>query len=172
MKWHHYIYKIVCDRNGMVYYGVHSTQNLQDGYMGSGSALAQAKKLYGPDAFHKEILCWCDSRQKALEVESLIVNKNDQNTYNRCAGGAGGISSYDVENSPEVTPEYNQEDCFIDALSDLHGQFDIHHIFDYIKRNPHWYDSIRNTRDLKRQLERYNDGKRFVKVNQKLYRFY
>lgn len=60
--WYHYIYRIVCNANGMVYYGVHSTKNLQDGYMGSGSELARAKNIYGADAFHKEILCWCDSR--------------------------------------------------------------------------------------------------------------
>lgn len=60
--WHHYIYKIVCTANGMVYYGVHSTKDLQDGYMGSGAELSRAREIYGRDAFRKEILCWCDSR--------------------------------------------------------------------------------------------------------------
>ena len=26
--WHHYVYKVTCLKNGMVYYGVHSTRDL------------------------------------------------------------------------------------------------------------------------------------------------
>lgn len=52
-RWYHYIYKISCRENGKVYYGVHSTQDLEDGYMGSGAELKRAKDIYGVDAFQK-----------------------------------------------------------------------------------------------------------------------
>lgn len=41
---YHYLYKICCKQNDLVYWGVHSTTNLEDGYMGSGVALSKAKE--------------------------------------------------------------------------------------------------------------------------------
>ncbi len=45
--YYHYIYLIINDINKKYYKGIHSTQNLNDNYMGSGRALEKAKKKYG-----------------------------------------------------------------------------------------------------------------------------
>ena len=42
----HYVYEITNKLNGKIYVGKHSTTNLHDGYMGSGSILKDAIAKY------------------------------------------------------------------------------------------------------------------------------
>ena len=60
MKTFNYIYKITNKINGKIYIGKHSTDNLNDGYIGSGVVLKQAIKKYGVENFTKEIIEFCD----------------------------------------------------------------------------------------------------------------
>ena len=53
---YHYFYKITNLLNEHFYYGIHSTDNLDDGYMGSGKRLHYAYKKYGMQNFKKEIM--------------------------------------------------------------------------------------------------------------------
>ena len=46
-KKYHYFYKITNVINNHYYYGIHSTDDLNDGYMGSGTRLHYAYKKYG-----------------------------------------------------------------------------------------------------------------------------
>lgn len=55
-KKYHYVYRIINKLNNKFYYGVHSTSNIDDGYMGSGKRLGYAKNKYGLENFEKEIL--------------------------------------------------------------------------------------------------------------------
>jgi hypothetical protein len=43
----YYFYKITNKINGKYYYGVHSTNNIEDGYMGSGVVITKAYEKYG-----------------------------------------------------------------------------------------------------------------------------
>lgn len=87
---YHYFYKITNNINNHFYYGVHSTDKLDDGYMGSGKNLRLAYKEYGIENFTKEIIKFFDSSDEAFEYESEIVNeelvKNDD-CYNIQTGG-------------------------------------------------------------------------------------
>lgn len=80
-------------------------------------------------------MCWCDTREKALEVESLIVRPDDEKTMNVVAGGAGGnsvsSSSERVVSDGLTEVERNIMDCF----SDMRGTYDERHLFEIVKRD-------------------------------------
>ena len=52
---YHYLYKITNKINNKIYIGIHSTDNLEDGYMGSGKAILRAINKYGKDKFTKDL---------------------------------------------------------------------------------------------------------------------
>ena len=85
-----YFYKITNNINKHFYYGIHSTENIDDNYMGSGKRLKRAIKKYGVKNFTKEILYFFSTREDALLYEYKIVNEqliNDDNCYNIIKGG-------------------------------------------------------------------------------------
>lgn len=69
----HIVYKIT-RFDGMYYIGVHSTNKLNDRYMGSGSYITKSVKKYGRDQHYFEILTLCESREQAFIIESNLVN--------------------------------------------------------------------------------------------------
>ena len=73
---YHFIYKITNKLNNKFYIGAHSTNNLNDGYMGSGKMIHLAIKKYGIENFKKEILEYCPNQNKLFERENEIVNKD------------------------------------------------------------------------------------------------
>lgn len=90
---YHYFYKITNLLNGYYYYGVHNTNNLEDGYMGSGKKLQLAFKEFGIENFNKEILKFFNTDKEAFLYESKIVTEeliNDESCYNLNNGGNGG----------------------------------------------------------------------------------
>lgn len=87
---YHYFYKITNNINNHFYYGIHSTNKLDDGYMGSGLRLTAAYKKYGIENFTKEILKFFDSRKEYADYEAEVVNEvliKDPNCYNVMLGG-------------------------------------------------------------------------------------
>ena len=89
-KKYHYFYKITNNINNHFYYGIHSTDDLDDGYMGSGVRLNYAYKKYGIENFSKEILKFFDSREECAEYEAEMVTEqlvHDDNCYNVSCGG-------------------------------------------------------------------------------------
>ena len=67
-KKYHYFYKITNCINGKFYYGIHSTNNLNDGYMGSGKRLKCAIKKYGVENFNKDIIKFFNSIVICVDV--------------------------------------------------------------------------------------------------------
>lgn len=55
-KKYHYIYKTTCLMTCKFYVGMHSTDNLEDGYLGSGKILGYSLNKYGRENHIKEIL--------------------------------------------------------------------------------------------------------------------
>lgn len=89
-KKYNYFYKITNLLNNHFYYGIHSTNNLEDGYMGSGTRLNYAYKKYGIENFEKEILKFFDTREECAEYESKMVTEeliHNNECYNIVGGG-------------------------------------------------------------------------------------
>jgi len=97
MKTFYILYKTTNLLNNKTYIGIHRTDNLKDGYLGSGLALKNAIKKYGKENFKREILEFLDSYEELLERESILVNNDwiiDDNNYNLKTGGqSAGILS-------------------------------------------------------------------------------
>lgn len=92
---YHYFYRIENIINGKYYYGIHSTNNLDDGYMGSGRNLKRDYKIYGKENFVKTIIKYFQSRELASEYESEMVSETcvlDENCYNMKIGGDFGTT--------------------------------------------------------------------------------
>ncbi len=88
----HYVYKFTNMINGKFYIGKHSTNNLEDGYPGSGKWMKRAVKKYGIQNFHREILFEFDDEKSALDKENELVTLDlikDKNCYNITGGGKG-----------------------------------------------------------------------------------
>lgn len=96
MNIYNYVYKITNSQNGKWYIGVHSTDNLDDGYMGSGTYIRRAIKKYGKEKFTKDIIKFFDNRDSAFEFEKNIVTEEvvkSSYSYNGCVGGSGAVGT-------------------------------------------------------------------------------
>lgn len=90
---YHFIYKTTCKVNGKFYYGMHSTDDLNDGYIGSGTYLAKAIRRYGCENFSFEILEHLPDRESLRKRETELITEeilNDPMCMNLRLGGEGG----------------------------------------------------------------------------------
>lgn len=99
---YYYIYETKNLINGMLYRGCHSTEDLEDGYLGSGVYLKRALRKYGKENFKIEILEFCEDRDHMAEREAHYVDDewiSREDTYNLQTGGlSNGVL---CENSKE-----------------------------------------------------------------------
>lgn len=95
---YHYIYKTTCAVTGRYYIGMHSTSNLEDGYLGSGKHLRRSIRKYGSENHTKEILEFLETREVLKNREFQLVNEDalkDPKCMNLQLGDRGGFSSED-----------------------------------------------------------------------------
>ena len=95
-KKYHYVYKTTDIRNGNFYIGIHSTNNLNDGYVGSGVRIRNLKYKYGKIILKLEILEFSSNRKLLIEREVEIINSDllkEKKCLNLKKGGYGGFSS-------------------------------------------------------------------------------
>lgn len=87
---HYLIYKTTNLITGKVYIGQHITENINDGYLGSGANLKKDVKKLGRENFKKEIMYVFDNFHDMNNKEIEIVDKNfvdREDTYNIALGG-------------------------------------------------------------------------------------
>ena len=89
----HYLYKTINNLNGHYYYGIHSTNDINDGYLGSGKRFKSALKKYGKHNFTKHILEYFSTRRDAELREKEVITEEmikSKNCYNLTWGGQKG----------------------------------------------------------------------------------
>lgn len=96
MKKHNLVYKTTNLVNGKFYIGVHSTNKIEDGYLGSGRIFKRALKKYGLESFFREILFDFPTAEEAFAKEEELVTLefiNQKDNYNFKTGGGQGLVS-------------------------------------------------------------------------------
>lgn len=101
-KKHNLIYQTTNTVTGKIYIGRHSTNKLNDGYLGSGKEIKKDIKLFGRKIFNREILFDFDNPEDMIAKEIELLTEefvyNDGN-YN-LGSGQGGLFTHD-----EITRE-------------------------------------------------------------------
>ena len=102
----YFVYQTTNIINNNIYVGVHSTSNIDDGYLGSGNRLNYAIKKYGKENFTREILKTFDCLEEAYIFEAFLVDEEfvkRKDTYNIKLGGLGGF--YHINQfPPDIRP--------------------------------------------------------------------
>lgn len=92
---HFIVYKTTNLINSKFYIGSHQTENLDDGYLGSGKVLKSALRKYGRENFSREIIANCSSFDVMRSVETQLVGYSILNfgrmCYNRAFSGTGAV---------------------------------------------------------------------------------
>jgi hypothetical protein len=76
-KKYHFIYKTICIKTNKYYLGMHSTDNLNDNYIGSGRNIRYSINTYGKENHITGIIEFCKTRKELIKREEEIVNLNE-----------------------------------------------------------------------------------------------
>lgn len=93
LDYFHTVYLTTNMINNKIYVGVHSTDNPNDSYIGSGVALKNAIEKHGRENFSKQLIAIVGDKELAYFIEEEIVDEefvNNRETYNCKVGGIGG----------------------------------------------------------------------------------
>lgn len=145
VKMYYTIYKITNTVNNKFYIGKHQTDDLDDGYMGSGFVLKRAIEKYGLDKFVKEILYVFDNEEQMNNMEKEIVNEEfllKEEVYNLQEGGHG---SWFYANFNHLSPMFKDSPyAFTDAERRLHckkyGEIGRQHFQNKLKSDIIYYE--------------------------------
>ena len=92
---HYTVYKTTNLLTGKYYIGQHQTEDLNDGYLGSGKYLRAHIKKYGKENFKKEILFIYTTKEEMNAKEKELVTWDlveSSECYNQTIGGTCGLS--------------------------------------------------------------------------------
>lgn len=87
------LYKTTNSVNGKIYIGIHTTSNIEDGYLGSGTLLSKAILKHGKENFSREIIAEVDSIEELEKLEIEFVTEEfckRDDVYNLMPGGRWG----------------------------------------------------------------------------------
>lgn len=117
-----YLYLITNVVNKKIYIGVHRTDNLYDGYMGSGKLIRRSIKKFGKENFKIDIISFFETYIEALDAERRLVTdkfieRND--VYNLREGGFGNCkwSSKAIKILSEKAKERYSNIEFLDKMN-------------------------------------------------------
>lgn len=99
-KKYHYLYKTTNLKNGKFYFGIHSTNILDDGYIGSGKRLWYSINKYGKENHKKDILEFVNKRGLLHQIEINIINKFIDNPL--CMNLSNGGFGFNMNHTDET----------------------------------------------------------------------
>jgi len=105
-KKYNFVYVTTNLINGKQYIGDHSTDNLEDGYLGSGKPyFINAIKKYGKENFKKEILNFFSSKKDAFDAQKELIEKYNTiapRGYNISSTGGHGLSNVKLDENTKL----------------------------------------------------------------------
>lgn len=104
-KKYHYLYKTVNAITNKFYIGIHSTDDLNDGYLGSGKLIQRSIKKYGKENHVITILSFYSSREEVRQKEIEIVNEellSNLLCLNLAPGGGDGRTAFGWKHTDEA----------------------------------------------------------------------
>lgn len=99
----HFVYRTTCIKTGKWYIGLHSTDKIDDGYLGSGMRLIRSVKKHGESAHHREILFMAATRKEASNKEAELLSEDARRDPMCMNIGAGGLGATDRPPTKEET---------------------------------------------------------------------
>jgi group I intron endonuclease len=144
------IYQIINTINSKIYIGKHQTNDIDDGYMGSGKNLKRAIKKYGIENFVKEVVYVFDSEEEMNYKEAELVTEEfclREDTYNICVGGQGGFSHINLDENFRKNKNKKARRVTDSILKIKYGV-----------ENPSQIDFVKQKLSIKMK-ERWRDGK-------------
>jgi hypothetical protein len=95
LRKYHIVYQTTNTINGKIYIGCHSTDVIEDGYIGSGLLLKRAVAMHGVSNFIRTVLFVFNNTTDMFAKEKELVNEefvNRSDVYNIMLGGNGGLN--------------------------------------------------------------------------------
>jgi hypothetical protein len=111
-KKYHFIYKTTNLLSGRYYIGMHSTDDLNDGYLGSGTYLKRSINKHGKENHSIEILEFLNSREELAAREREIVSLQEiakKECMNLKVGGEGGFTVEQAKKGRQITDKVLEE---------------------------------------------------------------
>lgn len=164
-KKHNYVYKITNLLNNKIYIGVHSTDDLNDGYMGSGRAITNAIRRYGVENFKKEILVDFETAELAYRLEKMLVDEKfikRKDTYNAMVGGVGGDTRSGKRPSEETRRKMSES-----HRGKTHSEETRKKLSESNKGERHPFFGKRFSEETRRKMSEAHKGKRFSEEHRK-----
>lgn len=98
----HYLYVITNNKTEKPYYGIHSTEDLDDGYICSGKDMVAEIRKLGGSAFTRQIIAFSKNREDIASKEHIIVTHSGvPQMYNKKIGGQFKDQSQKSHNLPK-----------------------------------------------------------------------
>lgn len=165
---YHYLYKIICKITNKYYFGVHSTSNLSDGYLGSGAIIKNSIKKYGSENHEKIIIVFFNDRESLFKAEKELITEDvikDPLCMNISRGGLGGIqnknhgkklnSAGNKAFKEKLKEEKFREDFFKKCTNKLIESNKIRHKLGLVK-----YDTFKGKKHSEASIEKIRNSKK------------
>jgi len=172
----HFTYKTTNLINNRYYLGMHSTNRIDDGYLGSGKRLYYELNKYGRDNFKFEILKQFDSREELVQAEINLITEQDlknPNCLNLKQGGSGGFLKEDWEKGQIASslsmkerwkdPEYREKMIHIrqEGIKKLHREGKVK--YDNFRGKRHSPETIQKMKESKKNYGKGVENSQFGK---------